>query len=338
MDGMSPAIARTDEIGALGVFHLKRFWSRAMAQRSAGKPPADADAEWCADNTLVCGLNLGLHETMRHLFDEGPTFEEFEEWVLKLNGGAIPEERLARLNAALRGELPRHEPFEESLSAEDLAFFEEHGYVVLHDAAPSAVCAEAAEAVWNWVGGDPRRPETWYSGAQGHSIWVPLRRHPALNAIRGSARISAAFAQLWGRTDLWATVDQVGFNPPELRNWKFPGPLLHWDVSLELPIHFGLQGIVYLTDTEANQGAFTCVPGFHRKLENWLRELPPGAEPRSQDLYGLGAKPIEGRAGDLIIWHEALPHGSSPNRAARPRIVEYLTLRPTTWEFTSKWK
>src|SRR5262249_46251968 len=158
--------------------------------------------------------------------------------------------------------------------------FHEHGYAVVHDAIPEDVRAAAERAVWECVSGDPGRPETWYRGSQGHSIWTQLFRHPALDAIRTSPRIFTAFAQLWNSTDLWPTVDYAGFNPPERSGWRFPGPSLHWDMSLELPIHFGLQGILYLTDTAANQGAFTCVPGFHRKIEDWLRGLSNEADPR----------------------------------------------------------
>jgi ectoine hydroxylase-related dioxygenase (phytanoyl-CoA dioxygenase family) len=133
-------------------------------------------------------------------------------------------------------------------------------------------------------------------------------------------------------------VDQAGFNPPERPDWSFPGPHLHWDVSLAQPIPFGVQGILYLTDTAADQGAFTCVPGFHRIIEDWLNALPAGTDPRAQDLRSLGPIPIAGRAGDLVIWHHALPHGASPNRSARPRVVQYLKLRPGTWEVRPDWR
>jgi ectoine hydroxylase-related dioxygenase (phytanoyl-CoA dioxygenase family) len=132
--------------------------------------------------------------------------------------------------------------------------------------------------------------------------------------------------------------DQAGFNPPEREDWPFPGPHLHWDTSLDLPIPFGVQGILYLTDTPAEQGAFQCVPGFHRRIEDWVRSLPQGANPRDQDLTALGAVPIAGRAGDLIVWHHALPHGASPNRGVRPRVVQYLTMRPSQWGYAKQWK
>jgi Phytanoyl-CoA dioxygenase (PhyH) len=331
-------MANFEETGSLGVRHLKRFWSRIMRQRGAPSSGPTDDSDWIADSTLLGGLGLNLRETLRYLYDSGPTFEQFEQWVLEINGGAIAEERIARLNAALTGTLPENgDAFEPALSAGDLEFFDEQGYVVLHDAVPADLCRASERAIWEFTGGDPEDCETWYSGPQGHSIWLPLLHHPAICAVRSAPRIFAAFAELWRRTDLWPTIDQSGFNPPERPGWPFPGPRLHWDMSLALPIHFNLQGMVYLTDTDAHQGAFVCVPGFHRRIESWLRSLPPGADPRRQALTELDPTPIAGCAGDLIIWHHSLPHGSSPNTSSRPRIVQYIALRPSHWTRAEKW-
>jgi ectoine hydroxylase-related dioxygenase (phytanoyl-CoA dioxygenase family) len=99
-----------------------------------------------------------------------------------------------------------------------------------------------------------------------------------------------------------------------------------------------VQGILYLKDTPADQGAFSCIPGFHRSLEQWLKELPPTEDPRQAILRHTGMKPIAGKAGDLVLWHQSLPHGSSPNQGAKPRVVQYITLRPTRWEYAAEWK
>jgi len=226
---------------------------------------------------------------------------------------------------------------EPALTVAELAFWDNNGYVVLHDAVEPESCRAAADAIYEFLGATPDDPDSWYHKPVGHTIWVPLVRHPAFVANRHSARIRAAFAQIWGRSDLWVNTDQCGFNPPESSDWKFPGPYLHWDSSLAFPLTFGTQAILYLTDTDADQGAFQCVPGFHRKLEAWLRDLAPGVDPRKQDFSAL-AKPIAGKAGDLVIWHHGLPHGSSPNRAARPRVVQYLNLRPSRWDHNPVWK
>ena len=92
-----------------------------------------------------------------------------------------------------------------------------------------------------------------------------------------------------------------------------------------------------MTDTPPEQGAFTLVPGFHRRIEDWIKSLPPGADPRSQDMHALGSQPIGGRAGDLVIWHQALPHGSRPNRGTRPRMVQYINMFPTRIEVQDVW-
>ena len=110
------------------------------------------------------------------------------------------------------------------------------------------------------------------------------------------------------------------------------------DMTLLPPHVFGLQGILYLTDTEANQGAFSCIPGFHRKLENWLQALPPNVDPRQAILNEPGVAPVAGKAGDLVIWHHALPHGSSPNFNTLPRVAQYIFHRPTRWPYTPEWK
>jgi hypothetical protein len=335
-----PDLAAQEETGALGVMHLKRYWSRVLASRAGVSAQGP---ERPADTVLLCGLQAGIHETLSYLMQQVPTFAQFEEWILARNGGAIEPERVARINAAVLGTIDPGVPpavgtSGAALTAEDLDFWDRNGYVVLHDAVTPEQCEAAARAIYEFLHVDPADPETWYANPNGHTIWVALLRHPAFRANRESRRIHAAFAQLWGRTDLWASIDQGGFNPPERKGWMFPGPHLHWDVSIAQPLPFGVQGILYLTDTAADQGAFQCVPGFHRRLPAWLAELPPGADPRDRELMEtLGAEPIAGRAGDLIIWHHALPHGSSPNRSTRPRVAQYLRMTPSVWETNPVW-
>jgi ectoine hydroxylase-related dioxygenase (phytanoyl-CoA dioxygenase family) len=316
----------------VGVPYLRNVWERARRARAGRALPEDA-AAWATDAIVLRGLEVGLADAIARLFDEHSTFTDFERWILASNGGSIEAERIARINAAVTGDqLPPRDGDDDGdepvLSAAELAFWDEHGYVVLHDAVSPQGCAAAAAAVCEFLGADLRDAGTWY-GRIGPSIRVPLIHHPALWANRRAPRIRRAFAQLWGRDDLWVTVDHAGFNPPERRDWRYPGPHLHWDADLVPPVRFDVHGILYLTDTAADQGAFRCVPGFHRRLDAWLQALPDGADPQKQDLAALGAVPIAGRAGDLVIWQGGLPHGASPNRADRPRIVQYITMHPS---------
>ena len=214
------------------------------------------------------------------------------------------------------------------LTAEDRKFWKENGYVVVHNAVPPENLKAAERAVWDFLEMQSDDPASWYPDPPRGTIMAEMYQHQALWDNRQYPRVHQAFAEIWGTEQLWVSIDRASMNPPELPDWKYPSHL-HWDTKLEPPIEFWVQGVLYLTDTAANQGAFTCVPGFHRQLEAWLKDLPPEANPREQDLESLGAKPIAGAAGDLIIWHSALPHGSSPNTATHPRVAQYVTMFPS---------
>lgn len=339
----APALAEATETGTLGLYQLKRLWSRIMAERRGLFRPITMH-ERHLDKLVIHASGVGLEQTLGYLSRETPSFDAFERWIVATTGGITPE-RVARINAAVAGG-PTPPETSRMLAAiaqsppvlgdGDLAHWREHGYVVLHDAVPTAICAAAARALWDHVGADPDDPDTWYGGRD-HGIMVQYFQHPAFDAVRRSPRIHRAFAQLYGTADLWATTDRVGFNPPERDGYKFPGPHLHWDVSVKTPIPLGTGGILYFTDTPPEQGAFTLVPGFQRWGEAWLKALPPGADPRGQDLYALGPRPVGGKAGDLVIWHQALPHGASPNRGSRPRLVQYINMFPTCYDEQEEW-
>jgi len=319
--------------GLLGVPHLRRLWLRTVG--SGGRSEPVSAAEWAADRAVIYGLGLGLHETLAFLHSAAPSFTLFERWVLDRNGGAIEAARIGRLNSAVaraRGEappLPGGLPadFEPVFGERDLRCWEENGYVVLRDAVAREACSDAERAIWDFLGMEPDVPASWYDTRNCEGIFVPLVQHPAFARNRHSPRIRDAFAQLWGTEDLQVTVDRGGFNPPERSGWRFSGPGLHWDTSLILPIPMDIHGVLYLTDTPAQQGAFHCVPGFHRRIAGWLAGLPRGADPRAEDLSAEAVR-IGGRAGDMVIWHAALPHGASANRGKRPRLVQYIAYRP----------
>jgi hypothetical protein len=318
------------------LLHLKRFWSHKIASRlGADVSPPTAD-DLRADNVLLAGLKLGVRETLNHLMAESPSFEEFEAWVLAKNGGGVEPERLQRLNAALGGEAAfRMESIlaVPVLSPEDLACWDELGYVQVKRAVTRESCQAAVDAILAFAEMSIEQPDSWYKA----DLWIPLAHHPALWANRNAPRIHTAFAQIWRRGDLWCNIDVCGVNPPLRPGYGFRGTPLHWDMTLAPPLRFGTQAILYLTDTAANQGAFGCVPGFHRKLEGWLKDLPAGADPRAAAAAELRLIPIPGDAGDLIIWNQALPHGATPNHATMPRVVQYLNMFPSQHEVNATW-
>ncbi len=326
--------------GRLGIMHLKRYWEKCQARKSGRLAPGAMQEEWNTDITLLAALGLGLEQTIKKVFYSGENFESFEQWVLDVNGGRLDQEKIDAFNdSVIIGVHDLLSPgITKILTPDDINFWNVNGYIIIRNAISKEDSEATVDLICEHLSIKKDDPATWYNehpSKQG--IMVQLFQHPLLEKNRRSEKIRLAYEQLWGRKDIWLNTDRVGFNPPETLTWKFPGPGLHWDVSLQLPIPFGLQGILYLSDTTSNQGAFTLVPGFHHKIENWLKNLPANADPRNENIHALGAIPIAAGAGDFIIWHQALPHGSSPNTSSLPRYVQYINYAPADMETRDEW-
>jgi hypothetical protein len=317
---------------------LESYWAR-KTRRSL---PGDGSA-WMADKILLDALGLGIEQTHEYLGRSDPDLESFRDWIVA-TAGQPDRERLDRYAAWLAGaEMPvatarRIRAIEGAppvFGADDLEAWARDGYIVLRRAISRDEAAAAASAVWKHISASPDDPDSWHR-VEHKATMIQLFQHGALEPARRSPRVHKAFAQLWGTADLWTTTDRMGFNPPERPGRPFGGAPMHWDVSLATPIPFATQAVLYLTHTGAEQGALRLLPGFHRRIESWLANLPPGADPRAQDLT-REARAIAADAGDLIIWRQDLPHGGSPNRSARPRLVQYVNMYAPIEERQPAW-
>lgn len=331
----------SDETGIIGIKHLKRYWAKSIAVRNGLLPADELQAEWNKDNFLLNILGLGLEQTIKELYFGQPGFEEFEKWVLEINQGVIAAEKINQFNASFISEqlaFAGGTNDEAILTLADLWHWDNYGYVIIRDAVSREDCSITIQLICEFLQIDKDEPATWYNPHPAkEGIMIQLFQHPVLERNRHASKIRRAYEQLWGRKDLIVNIDKTGFNPPENDRWKFQASPLHWDVSLKQPIPFGTQGILYLTDTAENQGAFTVVPGFHQKISEWMNRLPPGSNPRTENLYELGPIPVAANAGDFIIWHHALPHAGSPNTATRPRFVQYINYAPVDAELQEEW-
>jgi ectoine hydroxylase-related dioxygenase (phytanoyl-CoA dioxygenase family) len=316
---MNINLAESTEIGSTGIYHLKRLWSKTMLNEQL---PDEQEL----DNAIMSILGLGLLPMYQFLFGQRPTFEAFEQWVVEIGGGTIAPEKIEQCNQLLTAKVQANETIEpDVLSAEDIDFWNENGYVVLKNAISHEDCVAARQAIWDYLQMDENNSASWYNNANAvQGIMVPLYRNPAIDKNRNAPKIRKAFEQLWGQNSLIVTTDKCGFNPPQTNRFNYRGTGLHWDVSLAMPIPFGTQGILYLTDTAAHQGALTLIPCFHKTIEMWLTTLPKHSNPREFDFSSYEKIPIAANAGDFIIWNHKLPHSSSPNNANLPRLVQYI--------------
>jgi hypothetical protein len=131
------SLVTSKEVGPLGVFHLKRLWFRVSTHQPL-RLTEDPAREWAFDKVVIYGLGLALEETLQYLARSTPTYAEFEQWVLQKNGGRIADEIISRINSAVGGtaysdavqrSLQTIDLSDPVLSAEDLIFWQENGYV-----------------------------------------------------------------------------------------------------------------------------------------------------------------------------------------------------------------
>jgi len=215
-----------------------------------------------------------------------------------------------------------------TLSPEDCAFWEENGYVIIHNAVPQENLDAVIEAIWEFLDVDRNNVDEWYKAPISKAGMLEMYHHQSLWDNRQNPRIYEAFTQIWGTEKLWTSLDRANMNPPARPEWDYQG-MVHWDIDTSLnPPPFMVQGVLYLADTDADQGGFQCAPGFHRKFPEWVKTQPADRNPRQPDLTGLNVQTIPGKAGDFLIWHSLLPHGNSRNRSNKPRLAQYITMSP----------
>eukprot|EP01051_Picozoa_sp_SAG22_P020895 SAG22_NODE_4399_length_1282_cov_1.389687_1_plen_237_part_10 len=226
------------------------------------------------------------------------------------------------------------------LSDDDLRFFAKHGWVIARQVIDAAQCERTAAEVWEFAGLSPGDPATWAEHPKpgrggmyhGHCQWEN----------RTAPRVHEAFSKLWGTRRLWNSHDSTNLNFP-VGDPQAPEGDLHWDCDMRLwslqeakarrPIVGGVQGVLYLVDTPAANGAFVCIPGFHLKLDAWLDTLPPDTDnlraAMNDEFRGSpDIQRIEANAGDLVIWDSRLPHGRGVNRGDSPRVSQYIAHFP----------
>ena len=97
--GLAPAT----EAGTLGIYQLKRLWSRSMAAR-AGRVFPTTLHDRHLDNLVIHASGLGLEQTASFLGQQAPSFEAFERWILATTGGIDPK-RIGFMGFSAGGEL-----------------------------------------------------------------------------------------------------------------------------------------------------------------------------------------------------------------------------------------
>ena len=218
-----------------------------------------------------------------------------------------------------------------------LDFWQENGYVVVPEAVPLENCRAAAAALWEFSQMSPDDPESWRTAMKTDRVlhkeilYIDMCHHQTLWNNRQHPRVHQAYAEIWGTEKLWVELQGGGISPPETPGfYEYPPLRLHWDIDLFKDLlTFNVGGLLYLTDTAENQGAWTCIPRFHHDIKAFIKDIPDNETLKEvMKTYRDQSVPVPGKAGDLILWDLRIPHAPGINTADVARVVQYMPIRP----------
>jgi hypothetical protein len=159
---------------------------------------------------------------------------------------------------------------------------------------------------------------------------VPIWGHQTQWEIRQLPSLHRLWSTLWGRDELFVSLDMVRFTPP----WRQGSPAkplpIHWDHNPHDRSLRAFQGLVALRETAPGQGGFRCVPALYRDRTRWPTE-PVERNGRSEWLPEVADEEIvevPADKGDLVVWDSLLPHANSENASPRPRLAFYVQMFP----------
>ena len=214
------------------------------------------------------------------------------------------------------------------LSDEDKFQFDLQGFVVLRGVLSAEECthySQLADAKWPRHAEDgPMRRLNDMSKTWGQPF-VDLMDHP---------RVLAVLVELMGR-QLRIDHDYCIFMNTSAPHSKLHGgPRLfesdHWYRYQDGVMRNGLTVAIWnLTDAPAGSGGFTCIPGSHKT--NFLKLLDPAVARFEREAPYVLQPPME--AGDVLIFTEALIHGTDVWRAEHERRALLYKYSPphSTW-------
>ena len=90
---------------------------------------------------------------------------------------------------------------------------------------------------------------------------------------------------------------------------------------------FGLQGVLYLTDTAEDQGR-TVRAELSPNVLRMGQDAAGGSPFAAARAAGTGGQTDRGLDGDLFIWHRLLLHGNGRNLPDKPRFAQYINMSP----------
>lgn len=216
-----------------------------------------------------------------------------------------------------------------------LVHLEEHGYVVVREAASPADCAEAEQLLWQFLADNAgfarEDPKTWTDEnflkvgciATGIVSKAGIGQSDFLWHCRLLPAVRKAFASIWGTPELLVSFDAANVFRPwrqdELRISRTRGGWYHVDQGKKMPGLHSVQGFLSLLDADASTGGFVVIPQSHKRHDELFEHQHDAgvnyiSVPAHHPIMEMRKKLVVCRAGDLVLWDSRCVHCNAPGR------------------------
>ena len=215
------------------------------------------------------------------------------------------------------------------VTAADREALDRDGIAVFRNVVSARLVLRAIDAICEFGGFALDDESTWYRNHPENDGIVPLHHAQAFWDIRQHPALHDVFSEIWGTHRLMVNMNRCCFRPPQnpLQPDVSKGNI-HWDIDPRAGDPGWLQGVVYLSDVGRSAGGFQCAPSIYRTLDTWLDEQGNDFDFDQPTIPDDCIEPVEGQAGDLIVWRPLLPHGPAPNTSDQPRIACAVKMDP----------
>ena len=238
------------------------------------------------------------------------------------------------------------------LTEQQLAQFEEEGYLLLSGLIPQETVTKAEKAMWHMMGMDADNPDSWE-----HSKCLPLSGFYMQKTGDRTELFGVTYPDVLAccTSDYLAILKQLASRYPEIPHcesqrpdgiwalnkfpvsaeWKRPSPHLDGgfrDLRLD-PGTFRVTSLTYLTDANAHSGTTIIWPEGPQRIREF-RKNNPGFSNHIRDVGALFpemdlGEPMEvvAKPGDVLFFHHLLPHAGTMNVSSAPRFaIRYMCL------------
>jgi ectoine hydroxylase-related dioxygenase (phytanoyl-CoA dioxygenase family) len=231
-------------------------------------------------------------------------------------------------------------PVERVLTDEEVAQYQEQGYVLVKGVLSPAESARYRQIILDMVPRDLTIPTHWGANAGRikpyHEDGRQSFETPELLPLLFNERLYAAAVQLLGDHRLRAFDASLGItirNASSRDNPLSQTPHLDCSVPADVPFRFTPEevqvgGCYYFTEVLPTGGGIHVMPGGHRWVEEQVRAAGGGLDGRRlfdgwKRLADVETVEVTGGAGDFALLHHLMPHGASHNRLPTARVAQF---------------